>query len=263
MSEIPSDHPRFHSLNLRHRLVEGLHAGLASEAGLLAQGRGEAFDYLLGEKTHRFAEQAMAAASARLIRAEHPVLSVNGSAASLAAAEIVSLVKAYPRLSIEVNLFYHAEQRSHRIANRLREVGAPLVLESCDPKSIALPTVQSNRRRMHPDGIGKADVVIVALEDGDRCEGLVNAEKRVIAIDLNPLSRTAQMAEISIIDELTRSLKYLQNQLVADSKRDQAELAQRSEAYDNQEVLKQAIAAVRDGVDLNAREVSEKAAPEN
>ena len=51
-----------------------------------------------------------------------------------------------------------------------------------------------------------ADVVLVPLEDGDRCEALVAMGKTVIAIDLNPLSRTAQQATLTIVDELTRAL---------------------------------------------------------
>jgi len=46
----------------------------------------------------------------------------------------------------------------------------------------------------------------VPLEDGDRCEALVKMGKTVIALDLNPLSRTARMATLTIVDELTRAL---------------------------------------------------------
>ena len=51
-----------------------------------------------------------------------------------------------------------------------------------------------------------ADVILVPLEDGDRCEALVKMGKTVIAIDLNPLSRTARKATLTIVDELTRAL---------------------------------------------------------
>jgi 4-phosphopantoate--beta-alanine ligase len=51
-----------------------------------------------------------------------------------------------------------------------------------------------------------ADVILVPLEDGDRCEALVGMGKTVIAIDLNPLSRTARKATLTIVDELTRAL---------------------------------------------------------
>ena len=33
--------------------------------------------------------------------------------------------------------------------------------------------------------------ILVPLEDGDRCEALVNMGKTVVVIDLNPLSRSA------------------------------------------------------------------------
>ena len=61
-----------------------------------------------------------------------------------------------------------------------------------------------------------ADVVLVALEDGDRCGALVASGRNVIAIDLNPLSRTAQLAQISVIDELTRVVDALDQQFKDD-----------------------------------------------
>jgi 4-phosphopantoate--beta-alanine ligase len=51
-----------------------------------------------------------------------------------------------------------------------------------------------------------ADVVLVPLEDGDRCEALTAMGKTVIAIDLNPLSGTDCAASLTIVDELTRAL---------------------------------------------------------
>jgi 4-phosphopantoate--beta-alanine ligase len=47
-------------------------------------------------------------------------------------------------------------------------------------------------------------VILVPLEDGDRCEALVNMGKTVIVVDLNPLSRSAKMASITIVDEISR-----------------------------------------------------------
>ena len=49
-----------------------------------------------------------------------------------------------------------------------------------------------------------SDVILVPLEDGDRCEALVNMGKTVIVVDLNPLSRSAKMASITIVDEISR-----------------------------------------------------------
>ena len=51
-----------------------------------------------------------------------------------------------------------------------------------------------------------ADLILVPLEDGDRCGALVGMGKTVIAIDLNPLSRTARTSTLTIVDELTRAL---------------------------------------------------------
>jgi hypothetical protein len=41
-------------------------------------------------------------------------------------------------------------------------------------------------------GTYDADVVTIPLKDADRCEALVAMGKKVIAIDLNPFSRTRQ-----------------------------------------------------------------------
>ena len=41
---IPKTHPRYPSLKTRELIVKGVKAGIASIDGLIAQGRGEAFD---------------------------------------------------------------------------------------------------------------------------------------------------------------------------------------------------------------------------
>jgi len=51
---------------------------------LLAHGRGEALDYLLGEETTPVARKAIRAATALLLTSERPVISVNGNAAAWA-----------------------------------------------------------------------------------------------------------------------------------------------------------------------------------
>ena len=58
-------------------------------------------------------------------------------------------------------------------------------------------------------GIEAADAVLVPLEDGDRCEALVGLGKQVLVIDLNPLSRTARMAHVTIVDEVSRAMAEL------------------------------------------------------
>ena len=48
-------------------------------------------------------------------------------------------------------------------------------------------------------------MILVPLEDGDRCEALISLGKLVCVIDLNPLSRTARMASVTIVDEVSRA----------------------------------------------------------
>ncbi|MEN3047611.1 MAG: phosphopantothenate/pantothenate synthetase family protein, partial [Candidatus Caldarchaeales archaeon] len=54
-----------------------------------------------------------------------------------------------------------------------------------------------------------ADAVFVPLEDGDRTEKLVRMGKAVIAVDLNPFSRTARAATITIVDNVVRAVPEL------------------------------------------------------
>ena len=51
MQEIPEEHPRYFSLITREKISMAVKKGIAHETGLIAHGRGEAFDYLIGEKT--------------------------------------------------------------------------------------------------------------------------------------------------------------------------------------------------------------------
>ncbi|MFQ5762978.1 MAG: hypothetical protein ACE5PO_08070, partial [Candidatus Bathyarchaeia archaeon] len=74
---VPANHPRATSLQIRERLIEGYRQGLVADAGLIAHGRGEAFDYILGEKTHPFAVTAARAAAALTLSSSNPVISVN------------------------------------------------------------------------------------------------------------------------------------------------------------------------------------------
>ena len=164
MTDIPDSHPRAASLRRRERLVQGLRNGITSEAGLIAHGRGEAFDYLLGEKTGAFAVDAIRMASASILRARHPAFSVNGNVAALAGPELVALFGAIPELAVEVNLFHFSLDRVQRIQSHLHALGAEGVLGSGIGETLDLPDLDSARRKMHADGIGRADLVIVPLE---------------------------------------------------------------------------------------------------
>ncbi len=205
---VPKNHPRYRSISVRESLVEASGSKVVAPAGLIAHGRGEAFDYLIGEETPPASKAAIDAAAQALLSARFPVLSVNGNAAALAAKEFVELGRLLGA-PLEVNLFYRTEEREKAIARVLREAGAEEVLGVGSDASARLSEVGSERRRIDPRGIAKADLVFVPLEDGDRTEGLKAAGTRVITVDLNPLSRTARKADITIVDNLIRCMPLL------------------------------------------------------
>ncbi|MFB5620996.1 MAG: phosphopantothenate/pantothenate synthetase, partial [Nitrosopumilus sp.] len=178
MSLIPKSHPRAKSLLIREKLVDGFDNGLVAKEGLLAQGRGEAFDYILGEKTSKAAMQAIRAAAAQLLLAEMPVISVNGNIAALCPKQIVRLSKQV-KAKLEVNLFYSNEKRKQSIIKTLKKNGAKEILGSKITSSKKLPGIDSARRIVDKDGIFVADVVVVPLEDGDRTMALRKAGKTV------------------------------------------------------------------------------------
>src|SRR6266571_7371146 len=204
--KIPRSHPRYESLVRRERLVRALKEGVVVPEGLIAHGRGEAWDYLFGEGTSAPALVAERAAAAHLLAASRPVISVNGNVAALAAREVVQLARAIPA-RIEVNLFHRTESRVKKVVGTIERAGARDVL-GLRPNA-RIPGIESKRALSHRAGIFGADVVLVPLEDGDRAEALVRMRKTVISVDLNPLSRTSQRATIPIVDELTRAVLNL------------------------------------------------------
>jgi 4-phosphopantoate---beta-alanine ligase len=230
---IPVDHPRYHSLVTREHLAECAKKGIVSWEGLTAHGRGEAFDYLLGERTTKSARLAEKTAAAMLLTARHPVISVNGNTAALAAGGIAALQKACGAL-VEVNLFHRSETRITMIEHLLTEAGVDVF----SGKAERLLPLSHDRAWCRREGIFSADVVLVPLEDGDRCAALVEMGKKVIAIDLNPLSRTARTATLTIVDELTRALPHITNAChqISDTEKDRL-----IHTLDNQYLLSEAI----------------------
>ena len=202
---IPKSHPRYESLVKREKIIEGFKRGIVAHAGLIAHGRGEAFDYLIGERTEDFALVAEKAAVAKILLANNPVISVNGNVTALAVDEIITLSKIL-NAKIEVNLFYRTEERIRKIVEEFRLHGAEILGEKPDAK---IPNLEHARALCTKEGIYSADVVLVPLEDGDRAKALKDMGKFIITIDLNPLSRTAKTADITIVDELTRAVSNM------------------------------------------------------
>ena len=210
---ISSRHPRYRSLRVRAELARAVREGLVVSEGLIAHGRGEAFDYLLGERTIPSARRAERAAAQWLWNARRPVVSVNGNVAALAADAIAGLARARPGLGVEVNLFHRTPARARAIARVLSAAGVRTVL-GVRPTA-RIPSLPSDRAYVDAEGIYRADVCLIPLEDGDRAQALQRRGQRVISIDLNPLSRTSRVADLPIIDELTRALAGIRSALPA------------------------------------------------
>lgn len=245
MNKVSPLHPRADSLRIRERLVDGFKAGLVVPEGLAAHGRGEAFDYILGEQTTKHARRAIEAAAAMLLLAKHPVISVNGNVAALVPADIIKLAKA-TNAKIEVNLFHGSVKREVAIARWLRKHGAKEVLGTGKKFSIRINEIHSDRRKVDRMGIAAADVVLVPLEDGDRTEALKKLGKRVIAIDLNPMSRTAQTADITIVDNIVRAMPLLIKTAGRLLYQPRARLRKKANNFDNRANLRATFRAVRE-----------------
>lgn len=233
---IPKTHPRYKSLKIREKIVTGYRRGAVVLEGLIAHGRGEAFDYILGEKTSTPAKKAIKAAAALLLLSRKPVLSVNGNVAALTPREIVKLSEEV-KADIEVNLFYRRRSRLKIIGDILHKYGAKRVLGVDKNMLTAIPELHSERRKVDKRGIWAADTVFVPLEDGDRTEALIKMGKNVIAVDLNPLSRTAQNATITIVDNIVRALPLLIKYVRKLKHLSRNELKAIVDSYDNNKVL--------------------------
>ncbi len=203
---VPKDHPRYKSLMRREKLKDMVERGIVDPTGLISHGRGEAFDYLMGERSTGPALKAEEAAAAFLLNADKPIICVNGNTAALCAREIAELAKILDA-RIEVNIFHRTEERMESIISHMESEGAENVLGR-NPDA-RIPGLSSNRALCTKEGIFDSDVILVPIEDGDRAEALVAMGKVVISIDLNPLSRTSRTATVSISDEISRALRNI------------------------------------------------------
>jgi 4-phosphopantoate---beta-alanine ligase len=246
---LPRSHPRLKSLYTREQLVNGFRNGLVVPEGLIAHGRGEAFDYMIGERTTEVALVAAKAASSTLLLARYPVISVNGNVAALCAKQIVELSNV-TGAAIEVNLFYRTPEREIAIKKELKRNMAKAVLGVGFKASARIPGLQSQRKLVDPDGVYKADALLVPLEDGDRTEALVKMGKTVITIDLNPLSRTARAAHITIVDNIIRAIPEMiiaARQLRGE---DRITVSKIIKEFDNKTSLAESLKIIQNGVGL-------------
>ena len=251
MAEIPESHPRRDSLLARQKLVDAAAKGLLAESAMIAQGRGEAYDYLLGEQTSESALLAIREVAARLRAAALPVISVNGNTVVLAGESLIRVAAAIG-CPIEVNLYYRSPGRIAGLLSLLSEQregvkgeGAPKGFSGNWLNAVGsvrlmgaegdgrIGGLEGPRSVCSAEGIERADTVLVPLEDGDRCEALIALGKEVLVIDLNPLSRTSMMASVTVVDEVARASEALVGEVIA---------CQRGPSqWDNQRVLRDAL----------------------
>ena len=243
MEFLPKSHPRYVSLLQREKLVKGFKKGIVVPQGLIAQGRGETFDYILGEKTLKPAREAIKASAALFLLAKYPVISVNGNSAVLSGKEMIELAKVIGA-KIEVNLFYRTKKRKEKIEKFLISLGAKEFLVKNGSPAV-IPELKSERRKVSREGIFKADVVFVPLEDGDRTEYLVKMGKKVVAIDLNPFSRTSQKATVTIVDNIVRTMPLLINSTYKLKSRSKNKLKTAVKRYSNKKTLKEMIGIIQ------------------
>jgi 4-phosphopantoate---beta-alanine ligase len=238
---IPKNHPRYNSLMQRHLIEESVSKGITSIQGLIAQGRGETFDYLLKEKTSEYAKEAIKASAALLLLSIKPIISVNGNTTALISKELIQLSNAL-NCEIEVNLFYRTKKREKLIEKKFLKLGKKILGTR---KKIKLKGLNSNRALVDEKGIFIADTVLVMLEDGDRTKALINSRKKVIAIDLNPLSRTAQTASISITDNVIRAIPLMIKEINKLKKKKSNKLIEIILNYNNKKNLKNSLNLIK------------------
>ena len=95
-------------------------------------------------------------------------------------------------------------------------------------------------------GIGAADVIVVPLEDGDRAEALARSGRQVIAVDLNPLSRTAQAASITIVDNAVRAFPGLMRMVTKLKRSRRSSLERVVSGFDNKKNISRGLGEMMD-----------------
>ena len=241
---IPKSHPRYESLLLRDKIVKAAEKGYLADSAMIAHGRGEAFDYLIGEKTTYPAKRAMYVAVAALLLSENPVISVNGNATALAIDEIIELARTV-NAKIEINLFYRTDERVELLTSLYRDHGYKEILGTLDDDIEYLNDIKNNRASASRTGIYSADTILIPLEDGDRAEILKKSGKNIITIDLNPLSRTSKMSDVSIMDNIVRAIPFM-TKIAGDLKtQDRQVLIEMVNDFDNEENLKESIEQIK------------------
>lgn len=235
----PKDHPRYKSLMVREHLAEMVEKGLVNPTGLISHGRGEAFDYLMGERTLEASLKAEKAAAAFLLRAKRPLVCVNGNAAALDAKRLIRLAESIPA-PIEINVFHRTEERVGKLVEYMESEGGKNVLGR-DPDA-RIPGLTSDRA-LCSKTLYDCDAIVVPIEDGDRAEALVKMGKVVISIDINPISRTSKTATVPVSDEMSRALENMIS-FIEELKGNDEEIDRIISSYSNVESRREVLADI-------------------
>ncbi len=238
--EIPIDHPRYESLRTREIIIEGMHKKIVAEAGLIAHGRGEAFDYILGESTPEVALKQEKLAVITMLLARDPIISVNGNVAVLCPKRLVEFSEIL-RAPLEINLFYRTPERESAIEEVLLNAGAKSILGIDPSRQETIPEISHQRRIVDSQGIARSDCVFVPLEDGDRTMALRKLGKDVVTVDLNPLSRTSLTSTVSITNNITRAITEMIDFTSEFKRKERPYLLEEKKKYNNITLLREVL----------------------
>lgn len=234
------DHPRYQSLVYREKIVKAHQNGILADSGMIAHGRGETFDYLIGEKTTTNTKNTIDIAACYFLTSKNPVLSVNGNTTALVSEDIAQLSKLLD-IPVEINLYYRTPERIRNIEKIYKDLGVKDILGTDEDDFIDTPNLNGPRSPVSIDGIKKADLVFIPLEDGDRAEKLYQLNKNIINIDLNPLSRTAQTSTVTIVDNIVRAMPAIIESVKKYSNYDNTDLETKIKEFNNKDNLNNAI----------------------
>lgn len=179
-----------------------------------------------------------------MLLSKNPVISVNGNTTALAIDEIIKFAKTV-NAKIEINLFYRTDKRVKLISELYKNHGYLNILGSLDDEIKYLNEIKNLRATASKNGIYSADTILIPLEDGDRAEILKKSGKNIITIDLNPLSRTSKMSNISIMDNIVRAIPFM-TKIAKDLKtQDKKVLIEMINDFDNKDNLKESLEQIK------------------
>ena len=175
------------------------------------------------------------------------IISINGNTTALCANDLVTLAKV-TNSQIEVNLFHKSRARSSAIARILRKENTLEILGLDDNSKVSIEDIASDRKYVDKDGIMISDTIFLALEDGDRTESLVRMGKKVISVDLNPLSRTATASNVTIIDNIVRAIPNMIKISEQLNKKDKPYLLKQVRNFDNKGNMSKSLLIMKKGI---------------